>query len=163
MLILPWRVEWNVFFSPSPFFLWDLETHVFCWGWYWHLAHTHTHSMHTHNTVDGRNPAPPGMYKNLYINYQPQLVSSLAGFLPSGVLQRFSHFHASTCDCHVTWGEDVQIRVTWQERSSFCQIAVFFSSLIQREINDLFMDVCRCLTSLALKKSEEHLKKYIAS
>jgi len=63
---------------------------------------THTHSMHTHNTVDGRNPAPPGMYKNLYINYQPQLVSSLAGFLPSGVLQRFSHFHASTCDCHMT-------------------------------------------------------------
>ena len=29
-------------------------------------------------TVDGRNPAPPGMYKTLYlnngVNYQPQLV-----------------------------------------------------------------------------------------
>ena len=34
-------------------------------------------------TLDGRNPAPPGMYKTLYINhginYQPQLVN--AGFL----------------------------------------------------------------------------------
>ena len=30
------------------------------------------------DTVDGRNPAPPGMYKNLVnngINYRPQLVS----------------------------------------------------------------------------------------
>ena len=39
-------------------------------------------------TVDGRNPAPPGIYKNPVnnrLNYQPQLV--IAGFLPSTVSQ----------------------------------------------------------------------------
>ena len=41
----------------------------------------------------------------------------------------------------------------------FVRLPCFFSSLIQREINDLFMDVCRCLTSLALKKSKAHLEK----
>ena len=30
-----------------------------------HIGTWHTHSMHTHNTVDGRNPAPPGTYKTL--------------------------------------------------------------------------------------------------
>ena len=38
------------------------------------------HKKSTIHIVDGRNPAPPGMYKNLAnngINYQPQLVSRI--------------------------------------------------------------------------------------
>jgi len=35
-------------------------------------------------TVDGRNPAPPGMYKTLYINGKNYLASG-AGFQPSTV------------------------------------------------------------------------------
>ena len=38
-----------------------------------------------YNTVDGRNPEPPGMYKTLVdnvINYQPQLVCSGFAWYP---------------------------------------------------------------------------------
>ena len=40
-------------------------------------------------TVDGRNPAPPGTYKTLYINTWMIYLSTGAGFQPSTV--RMSH------------------------------------------------------------------------
>ena len=52
------------------------------------------------NTVDGRNLAPPGMYKtclNDGVNYQPQLVSLLSHRLPSSL--RFLAGLAETCGC----------------------------------------------------------------
>ena len=52
------------------------------------------------NTVDGRNLAPPGMYKtclNDGVNYQPQLVSLLSHPLPSSL--RSLAGLAETCGC----------------------------------------------------------------
>ena len=40
---------------------------------------------YTYNTVDGRNPAPPGIYKTLYITGLTTNLNWLAGFLPSTV------------------------------------------------------------------------------
>ena len=40
---------------------------------------------YTCNTVDGRNPAPPGIHKTLYITRLTTNLNWLAGFLPSTV------------------------------------------------------------------------------
>ena len=41
--------------------------------------------VHLLNTVDGRHPVPPGMYKN-FVNDRINHLSTGAGFLPSAVL-----------------------------------------------------------------------------
>ena len=45
------------------------------------------------HTVDGRNPAPPGMVKTLYININNGIMIILggAGFCPSTVSPSFAH------------------------------------------------------------------------
>ena len=43
------------------------------------------------NTVDGRNPAPPGMYKTL-IPCKLFIISTGAGFLPSTVCHQYFSF-----------------------------------------------------------------------
>ena len=59
--------------------------------------------LHIHHTVDGRNPAPPEMYKT--INYQPQLVSRISsihcrsgssGFFPRCLVFQ-APFHPTRC------------------------------------------------------------------
>ena len=60
------------------------------------------------HTVDGRNPAPPGMHINL-VNNGINYISTGAGFLPSTVVKNRALRNEGMESCHMVYGDSFNL------------------------------------------------------